>query len=116
MHQEQKEEASSRPSGRHEGLLKACKYSYITNKMEYCGSKEANAHFTGYIASQTEENRQKAETAFPSFESLWPYLNLIAKANSLEPLDGQVVEAYWLGNSLLEKAGMDDLKKVILTA
>ena len=83
--------------------------------MEYCGSKEANAHFTGYIASQSEENRQKAETAFPSFESLWPYLNLIAKANSLEPLDGQVIEAYWLGNSLLEKVGMDDLKKVILT-
>ena len=37
------------------------------------------------------------------FEGAWPYLELIARANGLsDPLDGRVVEAYWLGNELLD--------------
>jgi len=39
------------------------------------------------------------------FEGAWPYLKLIAAANGIaDPLDGRVVEAYWVGNSLLENA------------
>ena len=40
------------------------------------------------------------------FEGAWPYLELIAAANHLDdPLDAQVVEAYWLGSRLLERGG-----------
>ena len=38
------------------------------------------------------------------FDGAWPYLELIARANGRpDPLDPQVVEAYWLGNPLLDQ-------------
>lgn len=40
------------------------------------------------------------------FRTLYPYLNLIARANGIaDPFDDRVVEAYWLGNDLLEGVG-----------
>jgi hypothetical protein len=37
------------------------------------------------------------------FEGAWPYLELIAAANGIaDPLNCRVVEAYWVGNRLLE--------------
>jgi hypothetical protein len=51
-----------------------------------------------------------------AFEGAWPYLELIAAENDRrDPLDGEVVEAYWLGNDLLRRvrpqARFDDLEK-----
>jgi hypothetical protein len=37
-----------------------------------------------------------------AFSGAWPYLELISSATGRDPLDPQVVEAYWLGNSLLD--------------
>lgn len=38
------------------------------------------------------------------FEGAYPYLCLIAEANGLaDPFDERVVEAYWIGNQLLER-------------
>jgi hypothetical protein len=38
------------------------------------------------------------------FAGAWPYLELIAAASGrLDPLDADVVEAYWLGNGLLNR-------------
>ncbi len=38
------------------------------------------------------------------FEGAWPYLELIAAANGIrDPLDRRVVEAYWIGNALLDR-------------
>jgi len=40
------------------------------------------------------------------FQTLYPYLRLIADANGIrDTFDDRVVEAYWLGNELLEKVG-----------
>jgi len=40
------------------------------------------------------------------FRTMYPYLQLIAEANGLaDPFDEQVVEAYWIGNRLLEAVG-----------
>ncbi len=39
-----------------------------------------------------------------TFEGAWPYLSLIAAANRIDdPLDPRVVEAYWVGNALLDR-------------
>jgi hypothetical protein len=39
-----------------------------------------------------------------SFNGAWPYLQLIAGCVGIEdPLDPRVVEAYWIGNTLLDK-------------
>ena len=40
------------------------------------------------------------------FEGAWPYLELIAGAAGIpDPLDARVVEAYWVGNELLDRVG-----------
>jgi hypothetical protein len=40
------------------------------------------------------------------FAGAWPYLELIAGAAGIrDPLDQRVVEAYWVGNSLLDNVG-----------
>lgn len=43
------------------------------------------------------------------FTDAWPYLRLIAGANRLDPLDRRVVEAYWIGNSLLDAVSPADV-------
>ncbi len=44
------------------------------------------------------------------FRTLYPYLNLIARANGIrDPFDDRVVEAYWIGNGLLEGVGKSRL-------
>jgi hypothetical protein len=38
------------------------------------------------------------------FETMYPYLRTIAEANGIpDPFDERVVEAYWIGNALLER-------------
>ena len=49
------------------------------------------------------------------FSALHPYLLLIAEANNLQPFDEQVIEAYWLGNSLLENVPFREMQKTILS-
>ena len=45
-----------------------------------------------------------------TFDGAWPYLTLIAGANGIaDPLDARVVEAYWVGNALLERVRPDAL-------
>ena len=44
------------------------------------------------------------------FKTLFPYLKLIAEANGLKDyFDQRVVEAYWLGNKLLDRVGPQNL-------
>ncbi len=46
---------------------------------------------------------------------MYPYLHLIASANSLQAFDEQVIEAYWLGNQLLENVSFREMQKIILS-
>jgi hypothetical protein len=49
-----------------------------------------------------------------TFAGAWPYLTLIAESNRIEnPLDERVVEAYWVGNDLLERVPGDRLARHI---
>lgn len=50
------------------------------------------------------------------FHGASDYYRLIARKNGIrDHFADEVVEAYWLGNRLLEKVGADDLKKMILS-
>jgi hypothetical protein len=45
-----------------------------------------------------------------AFAGAWPYLELIAGGTGIEdPLDRRVVEAYWVGNPLLDRVGPTNL-------
>jgi hypothetical protein len=83
------------------GPLLFARYAYPPNALGYCGDDEA-ATLLDY-ASEGTCDAGLVELA-RSFEGAWPYLELIAGASGIEdPLSRAVVEAYWLGNPLLDR-------------
>ena len=47
------------------------------------------------------------------FEALMPYLEAIAAKHGLKPFDREVVEAYWIGNPLLEAFDREDFLRLL---
>jgi hypothetical protein len=83
------------------GPVLFARYAYGPNSLGYCGPDETQELFEHATGDSPEERalRSLAE----QFEGAFPYLQLIARANGLpDPLDARVVEAYWLGNGLLD--------------
>ena len=82
------------------GPVLFARYAFGPNRLGYCGP-DASAELIGE-ASRPGGERAIRELA-RGFEGAWPYLELIATANGIaDPLDRRVVEAYWLGNELLD--------------
>ena len=82
------------------GPVLFARYAYGPNRLGYCGPDAVEELWgEGTSGRDTAALRQLAR----SFEGAWPYLELIATSNGLaDPLDRRVVEAYWLGNELLD--------------
>ena len=83
-----------------DGLLRCSRYSFGPNRLHYCGP-EANAELKDYIdAGGTDPGLAQI---LKQFQTLYPYLQHIARANNIkDPFDERVVEAYWIGNNLLD--------------
>ncbi|MEP6630559.1 MAG: DUF6390 family protein [Lapillicoccus sp.] len=80
------------------------RYAFPPNSHGYCGPNDS-AGFLGYGLSGGVDPgfRQLAQ----AFQGAWPYLELIAGATGIaDPLDRRVVEAYWVGNRLLDSVGV----------
>ena len=76
------------------------RFAYPPNAMGYCGPDDAAALFE-QAGEPGETDALRAAAA--KFEGAWPYLQLIAAANRIaDPLCEDVVEAYWIGNRLLD--------------
>jgi hypothetical protein len=80
------------------------RYAFAPNHLGLCGGDDNSALFeygvTGCIDGGLINLARQ-------FEGAYPYLQLIAQANAVEdPLDARVVEAYWIGNSLLDRVDM----------
>ena len=88
---------------RSSGPVLFARYAFGPNRLGYCGPDAVEELFgEGTMGGDDLALRQLAQR----FEGAWPYLELIARANGLaDPLDERVVEAYWLGNSLLTTVG-----------
>jgi uncharacterized protein DUF6390 len=92
------------PTRHHEpasGPVLFVRYAFPPNSHGYCGPSD-NTGFFEYGVSGTVDRgfRQMAQ----AFAGAWPYLELIAGcAHIADPLDRRVVEAYWVGNGLLER-------------
>ncbi len=85
-------------SGPASGPVLFARYAYGPNRYGYCGPDDADELIEAGVAGQDRVLRELAG----KFEGAYPYLALIAESNGLaDPLDRRVVEAYWLGNSLL---------------
>jgi len=78
-------------------------YAFPPNVLGYCGP--ADSGLTEGLVT-TEATRELGHIV-KQFEGAWPYLELIGGLCGLDPLDRRVVDAYWVGNELLD--GFDTL-------
>jgi hypothetical protein len=91
------------------GPLLFARYAYPPNSLGYCGADETRTLLEYGAAGASDGGL--AELA-RTFEGAWPYLTLIAAANEIsDPLDPRVVEAYWVGNGLLDRVRPDELAR-----
>jgi hypothetical protein len=82
------------------GALRFARYAYPPNALGYCGPADSAA-LLGYTQAGVADGGLVDLAS--RFAGAWPYLALIGGANGrADPLDPDVVEAYWIGNSLLE--------------
>jgi len=94
------------------GIELASRFSYITNSLRFCGPSEAHKQFLQYL--DKKDNEEEVKNLLLKFESLRPYFTSIAEKAKLDCFDYKVIEAYWIGNNLLDNFNDKDMKEVIL--
>ena len=93
-----------------DGVSLGARFSIATNRLRYCGPADAEPRL--YRAITEGDSLDEARRSLARFEALMPYLEAIAELHGLDPFDRRVVEAYWLGNELLDgfpRAGFEKL-------
>jgi hypothetical protein len=82
------------------GTLHFVRYAFMPNRLRYCGGDDNRTIFDYAVDNVTDAG---LVPLLRRFTGALPYLRLIADANGIaDPFDARVVEAYWLGNELLE--------------
>ena len=89
----------------------AALYGLIPNQLGLCGPRQEllRKFLIGKLAIF------EIIPVLEKFEAAYPYYQLIAQKNKIAngPFNKKAVEAYWLGNELLEKITTDDLRQLI---
>jgi len=89
------------------GALLAARFGLMPNRLGYCGPEE-NAALLGHVAEGRSDGG--LEQILAKFAGAFPYYTFIAAANGIaDPFDVRVIEAYWIGNGLLERVEAGDL-------
>jgi hypothetical protein len=90
------------------GALLAARFSFMPNRLGYCGPEE-NRAMLDYLAEQHSD--RGLEHILSRFAGAFPYYSFIAASNGIrDPFDERVIEAYWVGNSLLEQVRLEDFQ------
>jgi hypothetical protein len=83
------------------GSVTFARFAYPPNALGYCGGPDPDSLLQA-AARQNASSELSVRAA--RFAGAWPYLDVIASSNGIaDPLDRRVVDAYWIGNSLLER-------------
>jgi hydrogenase maturation factor len=94
------------------GSLRFIRYGFMPNRLRYCGGDD-NRTLYEYGIEQVVDGG--LPPLLRRFSGALPYLQLIARANGLaDPFDERVVEAYWLGNELLDGVEVRQLYDALL--
>jgi hypothetical protein len=89
------------------GPLMFIRYAYPPNALGYCGPADFAAFRDYAVAGVVDRGLVRLAQ---SFAGAWPYLELIAAGCGIaDPLDRRVVEAYWVGNDLLDKVPVTEI-------
>jgi hypothetical protein len=95
-----------------ESLELACRFSYITNRLRYCGPKDAFKEFDKVILGK-KYAVEKVKEHFRKYEGLYVYLEKIAKKVKKDTFDYSVIESYWIGNTLLDDFSREEQISII---
>jgi Family of unknown function (DUF6390) len=91
-----------------DGDVLFARYAYPPNQLGYCGEGDSTellelaSRAAGGVERPFGAGAVEVSARARGFDGAWPYLEMIAAAGRLEPLDARVVEAYWIGNQLLD--------------
>jgi hypothetical protein len=89
------------------GTNRFIRYAFMPNRLHYCGGDDNRAIFDYALAAVREP---PLDAMLRKFTGALPYLTLIARGNGIaDPFDERVVEAYWIGNDLLDRVEVHDL-------
>ena len=89
------------------GTTRFVRYAFMPNRLQYCGGDD-NRTILEYAVADTRE--PPLDRMLRKFTGALPYLQLIARGNGIaDPFDERVVEAYWIGNELLERVEAREL-------
>jgi hypothetical protein len=100
-------------SASHQGMLLFIQYAFMPNRLDYCGADDHGALYDYWAAQATDPGLTQL---LQTFTGALPYLKLIAHSNGLaDPFDRRVVEAYWVGNTLLDNVDMRQFFESLVT-
>lgn len=86
-------------------------YGFMPNHLGYCGGNENQLLLEHAVAGDADP---ALGSLLAKFTGAYPYLRTIAQANGVaNPFDATVVEAYWIGNPLLDRVGASALSRSI---
>lgn len=89
------------------GSLRFIRYGFMPNRLRYCGGDD-NRTLLEYASEGVTD--PGLAPMLRRFTGAMPYLELIARANGIaDPFDERVVEAYWVGNGLLDRVEVRQL-------
>jgi hypothetical protein len=95
------------------GLQLFVKYAYPPNELGYCGPDDHRALLDYGTAGAADRGLEEYAR---KFQGPWPYLTLMAGVAGLpDPFDERLVEAYWVGNELLDRVSRADFGLMVET-
>jgi hypothetical protein len=93
-------------AGGRDGLRLFAQYAYAPNELGYCGPEDHQALFEFATTGHTDRS---IAHLLRGFYGPLPYLRLLAEAAGTgDVFDPRVVEAYWVGNDLLNLVDLVD--------
>jgi hypothetical protein len=86
------------------GLLQFIRYGFAPNLLSYCGPRDSKAIQDYLKAGRVDQGLKELMV---EYTGALPHLRFIARQNQIkDPFDRKVVEAYWIGNGLLERCDL----------
>lgn len=93
------------------GLLAFIRYGFMPNHLGYCGGNDEEVLFEHAVTGRAD---RALAPLLAKFTGAVPYLRTIAAANGIrDPFDRRVVDAYWLGNDLLDTVEAASLSRTL---
>lgn len=100
------------------GLKRAIAYSLKPHELDLCGPQcfdDSKMILKEYLLGKKYPEKV-IRGLLDEFHGSSGYYRLIARSNGIKDyFDERIIEAYWIGNKLLDKVKTDDLKGVILS-